>query len=192
LLGSIMRYLGHSFRPLLVIIVPILLVCVQMQLRYGYENPRPGDELNVFLKLNPETDILSSRIKLETSPGISVAAPDLRINKLNEIDWRIGVGGEGDFQIRFDINGEAIKRPLSTSREIERIYPVTERASFLGILKYPGEELLNKTGPVLSLRIDYPPRSINLFGLRLHWIIVYFFLAMVFGLLLKRLLKVDF
>lgn len=193
LLGSILRYLGHSVRPLLVIIIPVLLLCVQMQLRYGYRKLKPGDEVTVSLKLASEALLLQSKIELETPPGVSLQTPPLRIGALNEVDWRIKVLEEGNHQLKFSVNGRTITKILPTAPpSIERIYPETERASFASIIKYPGEKLLKKAGPVLSLRINYPARNIKVLGLKLHWAVVYFALAIIFGLFLKRPLKVDF
>jgi hypothetical protein len=45
---------------------------------------------------------------------------------------------------------------------------------------------------VRAVRLGYPSRRIRLAGMRLHWSIAYFILALVFGLLLKRLFGVDF
>ncbi len=189
---SIFKYLSYSFPPLLGAIIPILLLCAQMQVRYGYRPFRPGDEVNVSLQLAPEIDVIHASAELLPSPGIEVMTPPLRIRDRNEADWRIRITAEGVHQLTFRVEGVEVSKTVRAVSEIGRIYPARERASFLSALKYPGEEPLPESDPVLSIAVDYPTATVGVLGFSIHWVILYFALAMVFGFALKRPLKVDF
>lgn len=192
LLGTIFRYLGHSARPLLIIIIPVGLLCAQMQLRYGWGTPRPGDEMVVTLKLRPGIDPLRSEIGLKPSPGIAVRTPPLRIKALGEVNWKVKLLQAGSHRLFFTVGNEMESMTLDASQVIGRRYPVKEEAGFLSLLTSPGEEPLDESFPARSLHIAYLPAKVNVLGFRLHWVILYFLLSVIFGLLLKRPLRVDF
>lgn len=192
LLGTILRYLGHSLRPLLFIIIPIGLLCAQMQLHYGWQAPRPGDELHVTLKLKPGINPLRRDIELKPPPGVEVLTPPLRIKARDEIDWKVKLLRAGNHRLLFRIGNEVESITLDASPIIGRRYPEKEQAGLVSVLKYPGQEPLDEAFTARSLRISYSGAKVNLSGFRLHWVILYFLLAVIFAFLLKRPLRVDF
>lgn len=189
---SVFRYLGYVLPPLLVIIVPVLLLCAQIQIRYGYRSPRPGEEVNITLRLAPEVNILRTKIELNAPAGVAFQTPPLRIKALREAAWRIEIGEEGDHTLTFTVGESVLTKNLRAIERIGRIYPETKRSSLLSILASPGEKIIPDDSPIISARIDYPTREINFFGLRLHWSIIFLILALAFGLILKKPLRVDF
>jgi len=191
-LAGIFRYLSYLLPPLLVVIVPVLFLCAQIQIRYGYDNLRPGDEVNITLLLSPEVDILHTDIKLEPQAGVAIQTPALRIKSLREVNWRVEVKEDGDHTLSFRVGDTNFTKNLRALRRIDRIYPVTEQPSFLSVLAAPGDKTIPSGSPIVSVRINYPEREINILGLRLHWTIVFLILTLAFGLILKKPLKVDF
>lgn len=190
-LASICRYLAYLLPPLLVVIVPVLLLCAQIQIRYGYDNLHPGDEINITLSLAPEVDILHTEIKLETPAGVALRTPALRIKELKEVNWRVEVRQQGDHTLTFTVGDAVLTKNLRALKRIDRIYPVTEHPSLLSILSAPGEKTIPAGNPVISVRIDYPEREISILGIHLHWTIAFLILTLALGLLLKKPLKVD-
>jgi len=186
------RYLAYLLPPLLVVIVPVLLLCAQVQIRYGYDNFRPGDEANVTLSLAPEVDILHTEFKLETSAGVAVQTPALRIQALQEVNWRVKIREQGDHTLTFTVGDTVLIKNIRALKRIDRIYPVTEQSSFMSILAAPGADTIPSGSAIISARIDYPEREIGFLGLKLHWTIAFLILVLAFGLSLKKPLKVDF
>lgn len=191
-LAGIFRYLSYVLPPLLIVIVPVLLLCAQIQIRYGYGNLRPGEEINVTLSLSPEVNILNTEIKLEAAEGVAIRTPALRIKALKEVNWRIEVQQEGDHILTFTVGDTVLTKNLRALNRIDRIYPITEQASFLSILAAPGAKTIPGGSPIISARIDYPEREISILGIKLHWTIAFLILTLAFGLILKKPLKVDF
>ena len=191
-LRGIGLYLAYLLPPLLVVIVPVLLLCAQIQVRYGYDNLRPGDQVNVTLSLAPDVNILQTELKLETSDGVAIRTPALRIQALKEVTWRVEVKEQGDHTLTFTVGDTLLTKNLRALTQIDRIYPVTEEASFFSILAMPGDKTIPTGSNIISARIDYPERDINLLGLQLHWTIAFLILTLAFGLLLKKPLKVNF
>jgi len=193
LLLAIVRYLAWSLPSLLIVIVPILLACVQLDLRYGRRGVEPGERINVGvlwledggrgvpqLELGPATD----GVRVETSP--------LRIVALGETDWRVGVGRPGDRALGLSAGKTRVRIPLVAGGGQRPIYPETGKPGWRNYLLAPGHDYLPEEAPIRAVRIDYPIRRIDILGLKLHWAVVYFVFAIVFGFLLKRPLKVEF
>lgn len=190
-LGGIFHYLAYVLPPLLVIIIPVLLLCVQIQIRYGHDNLRPGDQVNVTLELAPEVNIMQTDIKLEASGGVSLVSPVLRIRPLREACWRVEIREPGDHTLTFKVGETTITKNLRAINKIDRIYPVTEQSSFFFILSAPGAKSIPNGSPIITARINYPEREIGVLGLKLHWTIIFLVLVLAFGLILKKPLGVD-
>ncbi len=163
-----------------------------MQLRYGYQNLRPGGEAIVSATLAPPDGVLTAPVELRASSGITIQTPPLRIPESNEVDWRIKINDAGRQTLTFLTDSGDFARILDISPRIGRIYPTIKRASLFALLEYPGEDLLPGHSSLNSVSISYSPAKIHLFGINLHWIIWYFILAMIFGFALKRPLGVEF
>ena len=195
-LGSVcacsLRYVGYSLVPLAVVLVPVALACIQMQLRYGCAPPHPGDRLIVSLKTSPGTDVMAGGVTLRASPGLKVETPPLRIPERGEVNWRVRVAGAGEQYLEFGIGGATIRKEIVIDSRVRRRYPVTARESFLNCLINPGEQALPADSPVHSMSVGYQSARINLLGIRMHWTIAYFLIAIVFGMLLKRFMGVEF
>ena len=190
--SNVLRYMGHAFLPLAVMIIPIVLICLQLQCRYGYSNPKPGDSILVSVCLSSPVDVSNADIKIETSDGLVIETPPLRIAGLNEIEWKLGVKSSGPQDIKISVGASEDVKNVTAGSESRRLYPFKGRASFLNCLLYPGEEPIDKKSVVRSIQVDYSHGRVNFMGLRLHWSIVYFALAIVFGFVFKGLFKVEF
>lgn len=185
-------YIGHSLRPLAVVIIPIALVCVQMQLRYGHSNLKPGDRVMTAAGLTPQRWDLAGGVTLHASDGLSLDSPPLTISSLREIDWDVMINRPGKQSLTFAVNGTVVRKDLYVGNRIHRTYPATRKASFWNALVYPGGETIDTHSPFQYVMIHYPSARIGFLGLHLHWSIVYFLLAIIFGLLLKRFFGVEF
>ncbi|MEJ2744077.1 MAG: hypothetical protein P8123_00060 [bacterium] len=173
-------------------LIPIALICIQMQLRYGYASFMPGDRFIVALNASPGTELAARGVRLTASPGLEVETPPMRIPGTKELDWRVGVRGAGDQYLDFDIGGVTIRKEIVVDNRMQRRYPITARGScFTGIIN-PGERTLSSDSPASSISMGYRSARVNLFGIRMHWSIAYFLMAIIFGMLLKRFVGVEF
>lgn len=192
LLSNVFRYMGHAVLPLAVMIVPIVLLCVQMQVRYGYFVPAPGESVVVTARLEPGANISVMDIGLRVSKGLESVTPALRLAGRGEIEWKIRLTGEGDRFLDITAAGRGSVAKVGVGRTGQRLYWAVTKASPLNCFLYPGESPLEPGSPVREVRIGYPQARVNMAGLRVHWSIAYFVIAIVFGLLLKPFLKVEF
>lgn len=192
LLLSIVRYLAHSLPSLLIVIVPILLVCVQLDLRYGRRGAAVGERLIVAARFEAGQENALLSAELQATDGAVIETPPLHIPSLKEVDWRIRVVKEGTTVLKIAAGENKAEKVLIASAEKIRIYPTTGKPSFRNAILTPGDAFLPVAGPIASVSINYPARRIDVLGWQIHWAIVYFALAIVFGFILKRPLGVEF
>ncbi|MCJ7681270.1 MAG: hypothetical protein MUP70_11130, partial [Candidatus Aminicenantes bacterium] len=127
------------------------------------------------------------------SAGIVVETPGIRIDEEREIDWRIRITGEGRHEFAIESGGEKVIKGIDVGgKALLTLSPIKVGAGFFDQLFYPVEKPMASTLPFQSVTITYPDRRMNLFGWKMHWIIAYFILSMVFGFGLKGVFKVDF
>jgi len=69
---------------------------------------------------------------------------------------------------------------------VARRSPERLEAGFVNQLLYPAERPLPPDAPVESIRVTYPERDINMFGWRLHWMVVFFVLTIAFAFVLRK------
>jgi uncharacterized membrane protein (DUF106 family) len=99
---------------------------------------------------------------------------------------------KGVHDIVFSISGEEYSKKIFVgSQKLSRISPLKTKKNFWKQLFYPVEHPFPKKSPLFSVEIIHPPRNMNLFGWRIHWIFVYFALSIVFGFSLKGFFGVE-
>jgi len=186
LLAATGKYLLYSLQPLAVMLVPLVLLMAQMELRLGRE-VSAGAPVLVKAVFAPGTPL--DTVELKTPEGVSITAPALRIDLLHEVDWRIvGVGGR-EFTLEIAAAGATQTKSFSTISGAVRRSPL-RTASFLDLLLYPGEPQL--TGALQSIEITYPVSETGTFGWKMHWLIPFFVFSLVFGYALKGVMGVEF
>ncbi|MBN1223264.1 MAG: hypothetical protein JXB23_08430 [Candidatus Aminicenantes bacterium] len=186
------KYIGLNFRPLLVMIVPVLLILIQLNFWFGYETLKTGQSTLLKVKLTEGTNPVRTDIALDPSPDIKMEVPPLRIEEDAEINWRISPQTKGTHDIRIVIGSQKITKSIVTDVDrLSKISPIRHNRNFFNNLFYPVEKPIQSEIPVKSIEIAYPSKHLNLFGLNVHWLIAYFALSIVFGFAFKGVFKVE-
>lgn len=179
-----LRYMGRSMLPLAAAIVPVALVCVQLEIRYGRRPLAVG-----------ESAVLSAeaggRAAAAAAGGVRVETPSV-LSGGGETDWRVRATGEGGGEVTVDCGGGSASIPVSAGGALRPLCRERVRSPLLQALLCPACDPLPPGGQIRSLRVGYPPLAVRLAGMRMHWSIAFFALALVFGLALKRLFGVEF
>ncbi len=187
-----LKYIGHSARPLLVMIIPLVLILIQLNVWFGYQSFKPGQEFLLKVELKEELPLFNTDISILPSKHYKVETPPLRIMEESEINWRIQAQDSGNHPIFLLVNDNKYKKNLSVSQNsLSKISPIKTKKNFWEELFNPAERPIDKNSPVKSIEIEYPPKRMNLFGLPLHWLIVYFALSIIFAFSLKGFFKVE-
>ena len=187
-----LKYIGYSAKPLLVMIVPLILILIQLNMWFAYQSLEPGQEAVLKAELQENQNLLDSEFIIETSSGLEVETLPLRIEEDNEVNCRIRAKEAGIHELKFVLNGEEfVKKVAIAQKPLSKISSVKVHRNFMSELLNPGEPPISGGIPVKSIEIKYPSKHMNLFGWRIHWIIVYFALSIIFGFSFKSVFKVE-
>ena len=186
------RYLGHALKPMLVMIVPVLLILVQLNLRFGSRPLALGETAILKVKLAAGHTPVETGIVLEAPPGVAVETPPLRIEEDREIDWRLRAAAPGAHELTFRLGADAFTKTVFVGeRGLIKIPNLKPGPSLLDQVFNPGERPIPKGVPVESVEVLHPERRLDLLGLRVHWLAAFFILSIVFGFALKGVFKVE-
>jgi uncharacterized membrane protein (DUF106 family) len=189
-------YLKLTLRPMLWMIVPILLLIAQLQFHYGYSGLEPGKSAVLTARLDPERETIGNgdekpAVRLVAPAGLRVETPAVWVSSLNEISWRVGAERPGEYELEVEMNGASYTKSVLVSAVTARRSPIRLEPGFFNQLLYPAEDPLPSPSPFQSIELGYPDHEVDLFGLRLHWLIVFFVLSIVFAFSLKGLFGVT-
>ena len=187
-----LKYIGYLAKPLLVMIIPLILILIQLNLWFGYGSLDPGQKVILKAELDADQSLLNTQLVIETSPGLKIESPPLRIEGENEVNWRLQATEPGIQELELMVNGQkVIKKVAVAQKKLSKISPLRIRRNFIDELFNPGEAPIPGNMPVKAIKIEYPDQPMNLFGWRIHWIIVYFALSIIFGFSFKGIFKVE-
>ncbi|MBN2198272.1 MAG: hypothetical protein JW747_00315 [Candidatus Aminicenantes bacterium] len=187
-----LRYLGLTLKPLLVMIIPLALILIQLNARFGYRPLEPGEAFILKVKTAEGTNPLETDISIAPSSAYVVETPPLRIAEEREVNWRLRAVAGGRQTLTLMLNDSLLSKTLDVGPAgLKILSPRRPGGSVLDVLLNPGEKPLAGGSKLSAVEIAYPPARFSLFGLPLHWLLVFFALSMVFGLGLKGLFKVE-
>jgi uncharacterized membrane protein (DUF106 family) len=187
-----LKYITHSFKPLLVMIVPVILILIQLNFWFGYESLKPGEQTLLKVKLEEGYNPLQTDLVLEPDPEIVIETPPLRIEENGEVNWRISSQKSGVHHVNVVIAGKRIAKTISTDAEpLSKLSPIKHKKKLVDELFYPVESPIAKDLPVKSIEVLYPPKRLSLLGFNIHWLIAYFILSIIFGFSFKGIFKVE-
>jgi hypothetical protein len=187
-----LKYLGHSARPMLVMIVPLGLALIQIDQWFGYEPLHPGEAAIVKMRLKEGYQPSLEEVSISPSPGFAVETSPLRIDREGEVDWRLRAVEPGKWDLTFVVNNHALtKRIVIGAKSLSRISPARVARNWFDQLANPGEASIPEASIVKAIQIGYPARSMAFFGWHVHWLVVYFVLSILFGFALKSPFRVE-
>jgi uncharacterized membrane protein (DUF106 family) len=187
-----LKYITHSFKPLLVMLVPVLLILIQMNFWFGYESLKPGEQTLLKVKLEEGYNPLQTDLVLEANPDIAIETPPLRIEEYGEINWRISSHKSGNHHVNVLVAGKKISKTIATdAKPLSKLSPIKHQKNFMDELLYPVEAPITDDVPVKSIEIRYPAKRLSFFGLNVHWLVAYFALSIIFGFSFKGIFKVE-
>jgi len=192
ILLSNVKYIGYSAKPMLVMIVPILLILIQLNLWFGYQSLKTGETAILKVKLREGRNPLETNISIEPSSGVLIETPPLRIEEEREINWRLRAEEKGIHNLSLKWAGKSFSKKIFVGQNrLSKILPVKVKKGFFPEILNPGEKPLPKDFPVQTIEVSYQPQRMNLFGWKIHWLIVFFVFSILFGFAFKGLLKVE-
>lgn len=195
-------YLRLSMVPLVVMIVPVALILIQLQFRYGYQGLKPGQPTLFKVELAEGwdagadgylEDLPRPQAKLTAPPGVRVEAGPVWIPAQGELAWRISAEKPGRYDLHVEVNGVSYTKRVDAAGGVVRRSPVRPAPRFMDELLYPAEEPLPAGAGVAAIHLGYPPGNVGVTGWdsEITWMIVFFVLSIVFAFALRKPFKVT-
>jgi len=192
ILISNFKYMKHSVKPLLVMIIPILLIIIHSNFWFAYDALDMNEQALLKIKLSEEYTPSEFDIKINGNDVINIETPPVRIDEEHEITWRFSALKQGVHEIDIQAGEKSMTKSISIGHKpLSKISPLKKRKSIMNQLLYPVEKPLDKNSPVKSIEISYPTSGLRLFGINIHWIVTFFILSIIFGFSLKGLFGVE-
>jgi hypothetical protein len=194
--GEILRhnltYLRLSLWPMVFLLPPLVLVIAQLQFHYGYEGLRPWQKTLLEVDLDPvAAGATRPQATLEVPAGLRAETEAAWIPAESQLFWRLVAEREGDYEIGLDVAGAHVTKTVRVTPRTVRLSPVRVDSGFLSQLLYPAEPPLPADSPVRAVHLSYPGREVSVLGYRMHWMIPFFVLSIVFAFALRGLFKVT-
>jgi hypothetical protein len=197
ILGHVLHYQALALKPMIFILPPLVLVMVQLHQFYGFRGLEPGDSVLLTLRLEPQPGVSVQRpqVSLELPPGLRAETDAVWVPALGELNWRLGVGAAGDYDLVVEVDGTTYRKTVRATDRVDRLSPERPPRSFVEELEWPSEKPLSRGGPVRSIALAYPDRDVGIFGWhwswRYAWMVVFFGLTMVVALVLRKPMGVE-
>lgn len=199
ILGYQVMYFRYTLTPMIVIFLPLLVISVQINNRYGYLPFKGDDHFMIEVKLD-ETAMSNSlknlrTIRWNTSRGISIDSPPLRMLSEGSIIWRakvISIQAERQyFQVSTAGTGETVEKRIVTRMNNQRFSPKKQKWDLKGLFVNNGEGFISKTAPFKSITVSYERAGYPLLAWDIDPILLYFILTLLLSLIFKPLVRVS-
>jgi len=184
------KYIRLNALSFIIVAIPLIIVSIQLHMRFNYRAFKIGETASLCVKFKGTTNLKDKNIVLRVPEGIGVETPAIKIDLLNEINWRIKCEREGEFDLMIGIDSQEFKKRLSVNREhiLPETYLSSSNAWFFFL--NPGAKPLQKEIEASSVSIKYPHYSIVLLGISFNCLVLYFIFSVVFVYLIKIKFKV--
>jgi hypothetical protein len=192
--GSILRhtvvYMRMALRPLLFILPVVVVIMIQLDLRYGRSPLEPGESTVVTARLLDGASV--EDVELAASSGLAIETPAVRIPSRGEVSWRIRALEPGEQNLFLETGeGRVEKKIRVRSGRVVPVEPARIGGSLLGMLEHPGEPPLDGGTGVEEIRVDYRGADVPVFGLGMHWLIPFCVVSLAAGFALKNAFHVE-
>lgn len=180
------RYLFLAVPPLLVLIIPCLLLLAQLNLYFG----------NVPLALNQNALITIVSESTSDLFNVSISAPEeleltpaLRASSERSIYLRASAHKDGEHEMSVRLGDHTIlTQPVYSGPRPQALPQISVQDWWLKLL-YPGGSSLS--APITQISIDYPAYHLAFAGLKLHWVLVFFIVSLISGLIASKVMGVE-
>ncbi len=182
-------FLKYAVVPLLVLILPVLLILAQLNLRFGAKPLAPGEAAMLKVTLR-DAGTIERGVSLEAPAGVVVETPGVRVAELREVAWRIRPSEPGHHRLVVRIGAEPVEKELRVGGTWGAVPALRSGAAWQALLFGPGEAPIRSTA-VESIEIQHKPLELELWGWSVDWLVSFCVLSLFAGLAVRRVLGVE-
>lgn len=189
ILWTNLKYMRYAMAPMLVMLIPVVVILIQLDVRYARRPLMPGEGTILKVELEEGTDIAT--LRFEPPAGVATDMEPVRIPERNEVSWRLTAEAPGSHDLTFTSGGEKAVKKLEVGDRLTKLAEERRRENALSVWENPAEAPLSGGSPFRSIAIEYPDRDLRLWGFGMHWLLVFFIVSVVFGFAIKGLVGVE-
>jgi len=190
-LGLISFYMGHQLRPMVVMLVPIVFLFAQMQMRLAYEPLPMGKKVYVDVELSKSAPGVDT-VQVDLPPGLEMAGALVRVPSRHLVKFPIRGTTPGMHEITLRCGSETVTKSvhIGPEKELAMLSPVRS-SSTEDLVLYPTEPSFGKDSAFARVSLPYSIRELPLlgldwsFGFELGMGITFMIISIVVALLLK-------
>lgn len=183
------RYLRVSFKPLAIIILPMIVLLIYGD-RYLGSLPFQTDQPILF-KARLDQPAALDNVALRLPPGLSESAPAVHVAENNEVDWRLIASADGDYTVNVLAQGQQVDKQVVVSSNLAHLSDCRMRDHFFQRLLDCAEPALPAASSVRLLAVNYPARDIDVGPWTTNWLVIYFVVSLAAALLFKFILGIE-
>ncbi len=183
------RYLRVSFKPLAVIILPMIALLVYGD-RYLGSLPFQANQPILLKAQLGKADALDN-IALRLPPGLSESAPAVHIADSNEVDWRLVASADGDYTVNVLAGGQEAGKQVVVSNNLTHLSACRLRGHLWRRLLDCAEPALPANAGLRLLAVNYPPRDFDLGPWTTNWLVIFFVVSLAAAVLFKFILGIE-
>ena len=186
-------YFIKTIKPAIPIVVIVLTIVSQINLRYSFRPISPDEPLTVKVSMSNNPEIENSKdVTLYLPYGFESVSPAFHLPG-DQIEWKIKSRRTGEFDLAFQAGQNIFHKNVLIGKPIYPFSPHLGKQGFVEKIFNPLEKLLPSDSPVKSIDLGYQARTFNLgvFGWSIHWLVAFLIIAIAFGLFCRKLLKVS-
>jgi len=185
-------YVIYNIQGAIPIGIVFLLALSQINLRYGYTPILPGETFDVKVIYAKDAD-RKPEPKLILPEGVESVTPALHLGGEDEVSWQLRASEAGNYKIGFTACDQEYTKEIIIGKISSPFGPQILRSGFLAALLNSAEPAIPEKALLESIEIGYQPKHFKciFFGWNMHWLLVLPILTISFGLVMRKILKVD-
>lgn len=197
ILKHISIYLRYVFAPLLIMTLPVIIVCMQIESRLGYLPIQMNKSFIIHAALDDEItqnmESLIPKVHCKTSSGIVLETPPLRVASDGSVFWRARLTGTGPQFIQAGIDSieNDIKKKITTVNNQEGFSPKSTKSNSFDYFLNSAEAPIPPGSIFKYLSVKYLPATYPFFFWNISPVVYFFILSVGFGLIIKPFMKVN-
>ena len=188
--GDTFRYMKLALVPLVVLLVPVLLIMTQLNLRFAVRPLAPG-EATVVKAVVRDAEVLAETASLEADAGVTIETPAVRMRTAGEVAWRVRAATPGDHRLVVRIGGESVETHLVAGTRWGAVSQLRTGRGAIDLLLFSGDRPIDGSHVIEAVEVGYPGLDIRVFGWTVDWLVAFFVLSMAFGYAFKGVLGVE-
>jgi hypothetical protein len=184
-------YLSKLLVPFVVLIIPVMIVFMQMDERYGRAPLGEANHTVLSVQLKDGMDPMSTNVSLTATGGVVQDSRAVRVSDSREVDWRLRVAEPGTHDVTVTANGSSYTFPVVAEDDYRMIGHERNASAFIEPLLHPAMPAIPGDSPFLKIHIEYPGTDYPFLWWDTHWIVIFLIYSAGAAIALKFIIKFE-